>query len=798
MKQYPFLLTVLLAGTFISCTSDAEAVPPEEPGSSGITLSLSPAEGVATKSLYRESDLVAIRNVWVMAVADDGFWKRAYYTEDDFTRAGSSVHCPAMTFRTGTQVTFYMAANMGDLTAAAAGSLLPDGTPDMARLEYLLPADINFNTASMPMAGQKTVFLSAPQTGIPAVLTPLLARLEITIDKNGITDHVTADVLSSGSLKVKNANRRLRPFGTSAAESTDDLFSVDIDRESFSASSSFEMTHSNVVLYVPENEMGDLLSSESTQWDKGNLHADGKERSTYLAYSCSKNAASDGVGGALTYKAYLGDNVTHNFSVHRNMTYACTLALSWNGFFFDGDWRVDNGAVSDGRILTLSPTPHTARVDYADMGSVQRSQQAALYVNFSRDSGNSWVHGAKDIAAWPYGWDLYIDGIKQAAGTAATASGDLAWSYTGTEDGDRISLCPGPSAVSGKRHTLQVWSADGRVSSNTVSFIIQSQHFDWNEEDARNAREWQPGKTYQVRYTYDLGGMKPVFSPKGNGQNEAWIEGGPLGNQRAFVWKNVETGEGSGYVEFMTSPLINGDDLSFDFEGGRGDINAILAARIEAGPVPHLRVYWSMEHTPVNHSRYSVQPTPSIVFKVTTQGTTDEDCDVHGLTPLIDGTLQIPIYLYFNWSPSDAYDANFLSGRPLTLYIYDNLTFDERPTASPEEKVFDDVFDAEKTMREMILTCQIRDGVGTVFFDWDSWTLCSQYNPYFGPAFDNDILYWTLYCATTIDGQGQRERALFNSAVCKESILDRYLVSDETPGTVWDFESTCHLNGKED
>ena len=102
---------------------------------------------------------------------------------------------------------------------------------------------------------------------------------------------------------------------------------------------------------------------------------------------------------------------------------------------------------------------------------------------------------------------------------------------------------------------------------------------------------------------------------------------------------------------------------------------------------------------------------------MTTQGTTDEDCDVHGLTPLIDGTLQIPIYLYFNWSPSDAYDANFLSGRPLTLYIYDNLTFDERPTASPEEKVFDDVFDAEKTMREMVLTCQIRDGVGTVFFD---------------------------------------------------------------------------------
>ena len=424
-----------------------------------------------TKSQYQVSDLKTIHNVWVLGVASDGFWRVAYFTESDLAKEGSVVTCPSMSFKAGSSVTFYVTANMGDLSSLA----ISGTTANPAAIEYLLPLDVNFSTAGMPMAAQSSaVTVSAAGTGILVSLEPLLARLDITINKNGITGSVPAEVLASGELEVKHANRRLRPFGVSCALEPTDIFSVVIDKESFSTSSSYDMTHSNVILYVPENGMGNLLLPGSTQWDKGNTGAPGKYYATYLEYSCSKNGASDGIDGDLTYRFFLGEDATHNFSVHRNATYECTLDLTWNGLFFEGDWRIDNSDLTDGRRLTISDTPHTTSTTFTDMGRLRRNVAAPVYVNFSRDGGSSWVHSAKDIDGWPYGWDLYIDGVKQAAGASATATGDLGWAYTGAAAGDRLAITPGPSSVASSVHTLQVKSADGRVASNEVSFQVSS------------------------------------------------------------------------------------------------------------------------------------------------------------------------------------------------------------------------------------------------------------------------------------------------------------------------------------
>lgn len=119
-------------------------------------------------------------------------------------------------------------------------------------------------------------------------------------------------------------------------------------------------------------------------------------------------------------------------------------------------------------------TPHTTSTTFTDMGRLRRNVASSLYVNFSRDGGASWVHSAKDIDGWPYGWDLYIDGVKQAAGASATAAGDIGWAYTGAAAGDRLGITPGPSSVASSVHTLQVKSADGRVVSNEVSFEVSS------------------------------------------------------------------------------------------------------------------------------------------------------------------------------------------------------------------------------------------------------------------------------------------------------------------------------------
>lgn len=457
MRKIISALTVLLSGAAICCTRMPAERPPEplsEPSPTEFSLLLSAPGDSDTKSQYREADLMTIRNVWVMSLCPDGFWRTDYFTEDALTREGAFVRCPSISYRAGSAVSLFIAANMGDLTDQA----FDGGIPAPEQVEYLLPQEVDFAVTAMPMAAQTQIIVPTSMP-VQAHLEPLLAKLRVAIDKRGISDNTPAQVLASGELTIKHANRRLRPFGVSTALDSDDLFSMDVDRESFAEAVSYDMTHANLVLYVPENIVDTGTGSD-------------RERCTYITYTCSKNAEDDGVGGDLAINAYLGDYPSQNYSVVRNTTYNCTLNLSWDGLFLDGDWRMDNRDLSDGRILTLSTVPHTGSASFADLGSLRREQATTLYVNFSRDGGATWVPSAKDIDSWPYGWDLYIDGVKQAGGGSASAEGDLGWVYTGATSGDRIAITPGASAVTGESHTVQVKSADGHVVSNVVQFEV--------------------------------------------------------------------------------------------------------------------------------------------------------------------------------------------------------------------------------------------------------------------------------------------------------------------------------------
>lgn len=455
----------------VSCTRGV-VEPLHEPGtgSTAISLLVSPSPEARTKSQFAEETLTAIKDVWVMAVYKDDFWLSRYYTGQALTRDGFSVICPAMVLRAGIPITLYVTANMGDLTETVRTILPPNGIPDMAVLEYMLPDQ---SVSAIPMAVKTTLTTDAEDRSLPLSLEPLLGRLDITIDKSGITGQTASEVLASGALRVKNANRRLRPFGASAAKIPSDLFTIDMDSASFSASDKYDMTHTHIVLYVPENVQGDLLAEGSSQWDKGNLPAEGKNLCSYLEYSCSKDSGGDGVYGDISYRAYLGEDATHNYSVLRNSTYHCTLNLTWNGLFYDGDWRIDNSALSDDRVLALSSSPNTILPSYSNMGRIRRRKASAIYVHFSRDGGTTWVSAAKDVDSWPYGWDLYIDGILQPAGLSGTASGDIGWAYSSEASGELLEIIPGPSAVLKSEHTVQLVTADGQRASNSVRFQIE-------------------------------------------------------------------------------------------------------------------------------------------------------------------------------------------------------------------------------------------------------------------------------------------------------------------------------------
>ena len=160
---------------------------------------------------------------------------------------------------------------------------------------------------------------------------------------------------------LKNINGTLRPFGSSAAE-PGDLLS---DRE-------FELTSDGTaVLYVPENRQGDLLSvsdpSEKTLESLRERYGkDYAPCASYVEVTLRHDASIYGVGGDLTYRFFLGNDNTRNFSVDRNLHYNVLFGPRYDTVMgcFDEDswtWKVESGNWHDSRYLTLEQNAYSVR-----------------------------------------------------------------------------------------------------------------------------------------------------------------------------------------------------------------------------------------------------------------------------------------------------------------------------------------------------------------------------------------------------------------------------------------------------
>ncbi len=492
-------LTVLFFGG-LSCQRENGPVEQEpgspvalESGEAALSFRVStPVVVDNTKSVITDTYFeTGIRSILILVLGEDGSWKSTYKeASSGYLSTGTGVvalDLDAVKVRACYQdYTVYAFVNMGNVMDNMPVDASGKPTPDV--YVYSMPvAYSDLGTRGMPMCAKVTVdtddLPAGGQANVVLTLRRLMAKVVISVNKTGMTGE-NAGVLNSSIIRVRQVPRVIRPFaaGGSGALEVVELYggvgasSTDTDYYSFSAGAAAGAAyHTNVTtLYVPENYQG--VGSETNQEKKatapGETPTGRQALATFLEYKASKSGTNDGISGNLTYKAYLGENVVNDYNVIGDKVYRATLNLSWNGLFYDGDWRVDNSDITDGRILTLSDTPHTTSTIFTDMGRLRRNVASQLYVNFSRDGGASWVHSAKDIDGWPYGWDLYIDGVKQAAGGSATAAGDLGWSYIGDPSRDQLFITPGPSSVASSTHTLQVKSADGRVVSNEVSFQV--------------------------------------------------------------------------------------------------------------------------------------------------------------------------------------------------------------------------------------------------------------------------------------------------------------------------------------
>ncbi len=480
----------------ISFTSCQQEVPMEEealsPGQEACTVSITLGKEPLTRSILPYDIENRLDNAFVLIQGRDGFFRYRYF---DFTSASQS---PSVDWRlpAGMDCTVYAVGNMGNIY-----SLLPpsqDGF-DLSAFRFEVPPYSSLK--AMPMARMLTLPGSELSGGehvhLSISLQRLMARVNIRIDKSGITGGQAAQVLQSGSLHLRQVARALYPFRAdgSRALGDADIFPGNTDYYTFNAAEAWNQQSEEITLYIAENRQGTGTGSSQA----GKTPATGREKlATYLEYSATKDGASDGFSGPLRYRTYLGENETNDFNVTRDRIYEATLSLTWNGQLLEGDWRVTNQDLSDTRALVISAAegssvPMNTTSTKTGSAKVRKATPTAFYLNFfPTGTSGAPAHGRKDLDSWPFGWQAYVDGsavyMVGTSGTVKNAGNQnlLRWSYNSENDCLLMEALPGAPS-SADIHTLQFRTTDGRKASNIVYFTTSIPfEYGWAEDGMPN------------------------------------------------------------------------------------------------------------------------------------------------------------------------------------------------------------------------------------------------------------------------------------------------------------------------
>lgn len=480
----------------ISFTSCQQEVPMEEealsPGQEACTVSITLGKEPLTRSILPYDIENRLDNAFVLIQGRDGFFRYRYF---DFTSASQS---PSVDWRlpAGMDCTVYAVGNMGNIYSSLPPS--EDGF-DLSAFRFVVPPYSSLK--AMPMARMLTLPGSELSGGehvhLSISLQRLMARVNIRIDKSGITGGQAAQVLQSGSLHLRQVARALYPFradGSRALEDAD-IFPGNTDYYSFNAAEAWNQQSEEITLYIAENRQGTGTGSSQA----GKAPATGREKlATYLEYSATKDGASDGFSGPLRYRTYLGENETNDFNVTRDRIYEATLSLTWNGQLLEGDWRVTNQDLSDTRALVISAAegssvPMNTTGTKTGSAKVRKTTPTAFYMNFfPTGTSGAPAHGRKDLDSWPFGWQAYVDGsavyMVGSSGTVKNGSNQnlLRWSYNSENDCLLMEALPGAPS-SADIHTLQFRTTDGRKASNIVYFTTSIPfEYGWAEDGMPN------------------------------------------------------------------------------------------------------------------------------------------------------------------------------------------------------------------------------------------------------------------------------------------------------------------------
>lgn len=342
MKGRTTLIAILAAASLLaSCTADPVAGPDGRWEALFAVRDIAPVT-VETRSLLTASDIETRQTAVTLAAYSGGVLSAlGHYT--------SSLSAMPLTLERSRDYTVYALVNMGDMRSS-----LPSAEEDLDGLVYTIPSytdgSSSVSVRGIPMAGSLAYSPRAGgSTAIPVerLLAKVTANLDCRWDGGTIS-----------SVRIRNMNGVLRPFGASAAASASDILPEQEFSEGTGSSSG------TFVFYVPENLQGTISGISSSEGKSPDRNGTVRSRLDRLTYIETTVEASGDRTGTVVYSSLLGQNATTGFDIRRNCRYVWTIRFLEDGLQED-NWKIDTGDLSTYTYvhrLTLSPAEATLGV----------------------------------------------------------------------------------------------------------------------------------------------------------------------------------------------------------------------------------------------------------------------------------------------------------------------------------------------------------------------------------------------------------------------------------------------------
>ena len=219
--------------------------------------------------------------------------------------------------------TIYALVNMGDMTSS-----LPLWESELETITYRIDSYTqgagSLAARGLPMAGK----LTWPDQGTVIPVERLLAKVttQLSCEWDGAVIR---------SVRVRNLNRVLRPFGESARE--EDWDQQEFDPGTGTASGTF-------VFYVPENRQGTIGGIRTSRDKSPDANDEVRARGSQLTYLETVVEGTGLYAGTITYRSYLGKDAVSDFDLRRNAHYRWTLRFLADGLQYN-DWKHDNDLI---------------------------------------------------------------------------------------------------------------------------------------------------------------------------------------------------------------------------------------------------------------------------------------------------------------------------------------------------------------------------------------------------------------------------------------------------------------------